>query len=90
MFLVFLTLLLVQEIAILYCAYRLVFGQIRKPSRVRYSGARMRVPEFAKVKVFPPSLIEGNEDRIRRGKRSPKSHRRMLSIGPSMTMAAGT
>jgi hypothetical protein len=90
MFFVFLTLLLVQEIAILYCAYRLVFGQMRTTSRVAHSVARMRVPEFAKVKIHPPSMIGGSEGMIQREKRSHKSHRRMLSTGSSMTMAAGT
>jgi hypothetical protein len=89
MFFLFLTLLLAQEAAVLYCAYRLVFDLSCKFASAPHSVTAMPVPEFAKVKVPPPSLSVITKPTAPCHRGSHGSHRQKLVIESSMSMVAG-
>lgn len=94
MFLLFILILIVQEIAVLYCAYRLAFGPLHKTSPAPSLVAGIPVPDFASVRVLPLSLrgscspvpvVERNVHT-----RAPKHRCLKFQIGSSMSIAAKT
>lgn len=92
MSLLFLLVLIVQEVAVLYCAYRIAFGPLREPALTLSSVSGVPVPEFARVRVLPPP---GNachkHARMARGSVSPwahKHHCRKERIRSLMTASA--